>query len=110
MIDYKKDFKKLTWGQIGDICCSCKTPEEAKEFLDFYRKENPEGADHNLGYLFGYYGNETRERLYSLFPVNHPIFGSGFGRGNDPTFKEAFEAGVKAGNKGGNDGMVEKTG
>jgi len=37
---------------------------------------------------------ETRTKLYGwLEECNHPIFGPGFGRGNDSTPDEAFEDG-----------------
>lgn len=52
----------------------------------------------NLGYMLGYYDQETRERWYRVLDsVSHPVFGHTFGRGSDPTPKEAFEAGVAAG-------------
>lgn len=51
-------------------------------------------TDTNLGYMLGYYDTETRERWYGLLgSVSHPIFGHGFGCGNDPTPEEALEKG-----------------
>ena len=53
----------------------------------------------NIGYYMGYYDSEPRDRvarLYGPTMATHPIFGEGFGRGNDPTPEQAFEAGRKA--------------
>ena len=47
----------------------------------------------NLGYIAGYYGNETRERVERLFNCEHPVFGKE--SGDVPTPKEAFEMVVK---------------
>jgi hypothetical protein len=86
---------------IGDLlkaCCACKTEEDANELLNEYKKTNPEYAEQNIGYILGYLGDEERNRLYALFKTcNHPIFGAVFGRGKDPTTKEAFDIGVKMG-------------
>lgn len=92
------DFTNTTYRKIGDMCCKCETEEEAMRFLEKYREYSPEHADGNLGYLFGYYGEETRKRLYSLFKTcNHPIFGQKFGRGYEPTPDEAVEKGKQFG-------------
>jgi len=86
---------------IGDLlkaCCKCKTVEDANELLDEYKKTNPEHAEANIGYILGYLSDKERNRLYVLFKTcNHPIFGTGFGRGKDLTAKEAFDIGVKMG-------------
>ena len=51
----------------------------------------------NLGYILGYYGQKTREFWYKHLPdVSHPVFGTGFGRGSDPTSEKAFEMGQKS--------------
>ena len=86
---------------IGDVlraATSCQTPEDAESLLAVLKAENPEHAESNLGYMLGYCGLRERERLYKLFAsCNHPVFGSGFGRGNDPTTEEALNAGIEAG-------------
>lgn len=92
------EFGKGIIGSLLDLCCKVKKQEDAKLLLERYRAIN-QYADQNLGYIFGYCGAETRQRLYSLFPVNHPIFGSGFGRGNEPTPTEAFNKGVEMAEK-----------
>ena len=88
----KFDFMSATVSALGDLCVKATSKEEAKRIIERYKTVN-EFAEQNLGYIFGYYGEETRARLYRLFPVNHPIFGSGFGRGNEPTPAEAFQKG-----------------
>lgn len=71
--------------EILRICLKCNTKEEAAEVLKEYEEQysNPELAHANLGYIFGYADDEGRKKLYSLFPLNHPIFGPTFGRGGD---------------------------
>ncbi len=80
---------------ILSACLKCESKEQANELLEQYEKycDTPDIAHGNLGYIFGYCDTEGRNKLYKLFPVNHPIFGSGFGRGKDITSKEAFEIG-----------------
>ena len=94
------DFENGAISNLLDLCCKAKTQEDATRLIERYRAVN-QYADKNLGYIFGYCGTETRNRLYNLFPVNHPIFGSGFGRGQDPTAKEAFDKGVSMAEKEG---------
>lgn len=73
------DFGKGNIGSLLSLCCKCSTSDEASRLLERYR--DVEGsADSNLGYIFGYCGEDTRKRLYKLFPVAHPVFGAGFGR------------------------------
>jgi hypothetical protein len=105
MDEYKgfewKGKQVLTIGQIGDAACALTTPEEAAEFLAAYKAVN-QHAEANIGYLMGYYGDEERSRVYRLMDqagkvVVHPVFGARFGRGQDPTPEEAFEAGKKLG-------------
>lgn len=84
-------------GQIVKLCLKCETKEDANELLSKYEKcfDDPSIAWSNLGYVFGYYDSDTRKKLYSLFTVDHPIFGSEFGRGSDPSPEEAFKIGEK---------------
>lgn len=81
-----------TMGDILDLCPLCKTPEHAELLLEKYG-DVCEFARENLGYMFGYYDPATRERMYALFPVNHPVFGKKFGRGVYPSPSKAFEMG-----------------
>jgi hypothetical protein len=95
------DFKNLNIGQIVELCLKCETKEDAHELLRQYEKyfDDPTIARNNLGYMFGYYDPEDRKKLYALFPVNHPMFGSEFGRGRDPSPEEAFKTGEKMGDE-----------
>lgn len=81
------DFSKLDIGQLIDLCVRCQTIDDVKKVLEQYEKYccTPAIAYENLGYIFGYASEENRKRLYSLFPVNHPVFGPDFGRCNDTT-------------------------
>lgn len=77
---------------IGDLMYKgidrCDTPEEAKQFMELYRKEN-QFADENIGYLSDYYNVSEMKRIQKWFGVKHPIFGN-----TVPTPEEAFETGV----------------
>ena len=74
------DFKNGDRDTYLSMYLKCGTEEEATLFLKRYRELEPEFADKNLGYIFGYCSSEDRKKLYKLFPVCHPVFGSGFGR------------------------------
>ncbi len=89
------NFKQMNTSKLITTCLKCETTTQAEELLKQYEKycDTPDIAHKNLGYIFGYCNDEDRNKLYKLFPVNHPIFGSGFGRGKDITSKEAFEIG-----------------
>lgn len=95
------DFAKLDISQIIKLCLKCETKEDASEVLRQYEKycPTPTIARSNLGYIFGYCCSEDRKKLYSLFIVDHPMFGHGFGRGSDPSPEEAFKIGKKIGNE-----------
>ena len=87
-----------TIGNLLDACAECKTQAEANGVLRRAKEDNPEYAEQNIGYILGYLSPNERERLYSLFSkCNHPIFGSSFGRGKDPSPEEVFEMGRKMG-------------
>lgn len=84
----KFDNLKLTGIPISkllSICKKCRTKKDAKNVLRQYEIQCVSiGIAHtNLGYIFGYADDEERKRLYSLFPISHPMFGRGFGRGSD---------------------------
>lgn len=90
------DFEGMDTEQLIALCLKCNTKEEAKQVLEQYEKycDSPEIARKNFGYIFGYCGKEDREKLYHLFPVSHPIFGEGFGRGTDFRPKEIVGMGI----------------
>lgn len=77
----------LTFGQIFKPAMEVKTEEEAKEYFDaiveYYKtvfgkdqQEAEKVTKINIGYWAGYYDTETRIRVYKLYKVGHPIFGS----------------------------------
>ena len=68
-----------TIANLLDLCLEAKTKEEALLIITRYCAVN-KYAMQNLGYIFGYCNEADRKKLYSLFQVAHPIFGSGFGR------------------------------
>ncbi len=89
------DFENSTISDLLMLCGEVQTKEEAQRVIERYKTVN-EHAEKNLGYIFGYLGQKERERLYNLFPVNHPVFGSAFGRGYNPTPEECFEKGKQS--------------
>lgn len=93
------DFSKLDINGIIRLCLKCKTKEDAEKVMMQYEKycDTPEIARKNLGYIFGHCGQEDREKLYSLFPVNHPIFGPEFGHRGDVSCTKVFKMGEKLG-------------
>ncbi len=68
---------------------SCKTREEAAEFMEKYREGTKE-ADANVGYLSGFYASEDMKRIWDWFGVSHPIFGT-----TVPTVEEARKHGIR---------------
>lgn len=69
--------------KILSLCLKCETKEAGiSERFGQYEKycDTADIARKNLGYIFGYLNVEDRKKMYSLFLVDHPIFGHGFGR------------------------------
>ncbi len=77
----------LTIRQLGDAIVAIDTREEAHRFMAAYRAYTPYAAA-NVGYVAGYYHQETAQRIYALFQTAHPIFGT-----HVPTPEEAVTAG-----------------
>ena len=56
-------------------------PEEIQQFHEEYREYMTEEgysdkvADSNIGYILGYYGDDTQILWYGLLGITHPIFG-----------------------------------
>lgn len=78
-------------------------PLMAAEFIDDYgtyiERSNPDDevdgrhiAMQNLGYFAGYYDAKDRIKLYEVFDIAHPIFGT-----KEPTPEEAFDMGKQWG-------------
>lgn len=67
---------------IITLCLNCETKEQAEELQKQYEEycDTPEIARSNLGYIFDYCDETDRKKLYRLFQVSHPVFGSSFGR------------------------------
>lgn len=84
-----------TMGDIMDAAIAITKPAEAKTFMKIYKERNSH-AEENLGYMCGYYGKETSDRIRKLFKVSHPIFGNK--TEVDPMV--AFKAGQIAATKG----------
>lgn len=89
-----------------------KDPEEIQRFAKEYgeylvansndsiKGKECKVARSNIGYVLGYYSNETMKLWYANLPdVNHPVFGATFGRGEDVTPEEAFNMGIERGKK-----------
>ncbi len=90
----------LTIGDLLTACAKCKTERDADDVLRKAQEDNPNHAAENIGYILGYLESNERDRLYPLFPTcNHPIFGKGFGRGENPSPEEAFTKGKELGEK-----------
>lgn len=97
-------LKKITIGDKYGPAMTITEQAEANEYFNrcvehtmsfgCSRKRAEEIERSNLGYYAGYYDNETRARVESLFACAHPIFGP-ISRGA-PTPEQAIEAGRKA--------------
>lgn len=110
----KEGDKSPTIGGILTALCNIEEPEDIRKFVKEYEQDmllhgDPEIkgreieiARQNIGYILGYLGEKDRNRIYAALPnVSHPVFGAGFGRGHDPTPKEAIEKGEEMGRKNG---------
>ena len=82
-----------THGEKFDAALKC-SDEEAPCFFAVYALDSG-GADvarANLGYMAGYYSEETRRLIEQKFGAVHPIFGSA-----TPSAEEAYELGKAQG-------------
>lgn len=85
-MQYKRELIAYTQRQID------KEPKSAGQ------KTAEEIVKINLGYFAGYYGDDVRRRVESLFSCSHPFFGSIEEKGS-PTAQEAFKAGMDSANQ-----------
>lgn len=76
----KINFEGMEIGYMIDLFLKCETNEDADDILGQYENycDTKEIARQNLGYIFGYADDENRKKLYLMFPVTHPIFGTHF--------------------------------
>ena len=81
----------VTNGDIMSIIAKVTTAEEAQEFMVLALASNPHARE-NIGYLAGYFDSKTKHRIFSLFGVEHPIFGK-----LDPTNIQAMACGIAHG-------------
>lgn len=96
----------MTYGQLLDAACACKTKEEADALVNARIEEvcvarhemtvtdAREVVLHNIGYLSGYCDSETADRIYELFETSHPIVGR-----LHPSPDEALRAGMEMARK-----------
>jgi len=87
MIWKGKELKKI--GEIMEAIIAIDTKKEAAKFMKAYGDVSAH-AKENIGYMTGYFNNETASRIKELFLVPHPIFG-----GDPPTPEQAFKTGKK---------------
>lgn len=89
------EINGLTFSRYSDLIGHVlKLPKDEQEkFVEAYAKTGPYALQ-NLGYISGYYDDETCLKIQEIFKTAHPIFGNRI-----PTTEEAFEAGKKLGKK-----------
>lgn len=105
----EEEKKKLIWkgkhlktfDLVKEALQEITTKEEAQEFLKVNREVNPEHADDNLGYLFGYFSRERWKELSELFGILHPIFKDNYNLTDDEILQAGIARGRKASEQGG---------
>ena len=81
---------------IGDLCEEMEkidNREDAQAFLAAARASNPEHADHNVGYLFGYLSHAKWVLLSEWMGIEHPFFGKRYDLTPDEIFQMGYERG-----------------
>lgn len=91
-----KDKEIVTIEHAMNALRDITTKEEAAEFLRLSRAENPEHADANIGYLFGYFNRDRWKELSELFGILHPVFGDRYNMTDDEIFQNGIERGKPA--------------
>lgn len=84
-----------TFGDISSmmrIIYEAKDEQRAAEFMKCLRA-NDRHADGNVGYMAGYFDQETANGMLKIFKVKHPFFGTKMPN----SAAEAYELGLKAG-------------
>ena len=109
----KKKMKDKTYSEIMDELLACKTQKEAKVWFEVSAREHakvlgfPEVESarifrERLGYMLGFYDDETARRAQKLLGLTHPILpwvGKEKYTSEKENLKKAFEAGVAFGKK-----------
>lgn len=102
---------KKTWGDIADEFLACKTPEEARVWLatevereieefKLPREQAEANIRSSLGYMMGYYDDETAARMQKLLNLVHPILPwVGKEPNSDEHMEEALAQGIKIGKR-----------
>jgi len=98
---------ELTYRWMFEKLPSIQTKEEAEAMIEaivdrltpdpasmLSKKTNIAAVRHTIGYMSGYYDQETAERIWELFSTEHPIFHKTW-----PTWDEAFNMGKDLGKK-----------
>ncbi len=73
-----------TYGEIFKEACECETPEDVERFMkkrvQAYRDAGDTASEekiraairYDLGYMTGYYSDETAEKIKRMFSAPHP--------------------------------------
>lgn len=86
-----------TMGQTMDAAIKAMREGKAEEFKAAYiasinKPEAESIVNDNLGYMGGYYDDETNAEIQKAFGVVHPVFGT-----TRPSPTEAYNMGLEAG-------------
>lgn len=84
----------VTYGDDIEAMQNLASREEAQEFMRLGMAENQNFA-HNIGYMTGYFDQETMARLLDWCDTSHPVFG----KRTEISASDAFEAGKAFGGK-----------
>jgi hypothetical protein len=112
MTPFNPDNKEeLSFHEIFEQALKIETKKDATQYMADYVKwiqnkswdkplikEPLDIARENFGYWAGYYSNDTRRKIESLFECEHPYFGS-IEKNGPPTPKQAFEMGLAIGER-----------
>lgn len=105
MIPKLDSTKNYTYGELYNNIGDVTTREEAKAYLNVLvdyamihfnltKEKALEMELHNIGYVSGYYDQDTHNKILELFDTTHPIFGKSI-----PTPEEAMRKGKELGRK-----------
>lgn len=97
----------MTYREQFEVAINCKNRAEADAFMakevrrywDTWQIAAEKAHDtilQNLGYMAGYYDDDTAQKIHDLFGAKHPIFGAPGYHKNIPA-EAALKIGMKAG-------------